>query len=1022
MKLKITSTAIFFILFSLFMCYRYAPLSADDDILKWAPVNMPFEGKSGSWVMAKGEGSRYLTRSSDGTLFCYTKTSVTSYTLFKSNDEGKTWSYTGGVKDTIVDIAVAPDNPRIICYATESDVYRSSDAGITFNRIPYRPGNTGTGNIKITTIDISLIGNYYAIAAGITDMDSGEFGGIYLFKEDEPEKGWQDTAAGNWDVFDVAFSPAPVAGLRHLVAVVNNEAITSVITWAENNGWGNVVTSITLPINTLTGADIAFPDDYGSSTTDFNLFVGFDTGTGNGDVYIIYGGLSGNPSTFVDFDIGRYYGISSIDVTSICVTGNVRDAQIFAGTAKDAQIYFSTNGGVDWRRSSKPPTGTGRTYVVRIPGETQRGFCTTSGDESAFSVTLDGGNNWQQASLINTRISNIVTMTPSPRYAIDSTVFLLTFGNSHHSLWISESGGKNWLRVFSSALPNVDSIDIIGLSPQYTEIDRVIYVSGASGGKPVVWKSEDGARSFGSPRVNYDTSSGAVFTIDRMTIIDNKSFLCSAFDGTSGIIYLTTNSGISYDTKGIVGKITLNSIVVSPDYENDHTILAGNTAGWVFLSTDGGNTFETLPLDAISAPLSGNITVAFDVNYASNGLVYAASGVTGKGLYRFNTRKSSRWETMDSTLPTGSIINSLVIGNNGLLYAANAKAGCGMERCLNPRLSSPVFETVSMELENTATLNGLWLSGNRLWSIDQTSLRILTLVDTLSSPPILKEPSARDSGVPLTNIRISWEAVPGATLYEWQVDADEEFTTVPSGFSDSTQATYARLPELEAGTEYSWRIRVTEPVYSPWSARRTFTTILSGEVNAPQLVSPLTGASVSSNPILQWNPVAGAETYEILIARDNTFHDLVVQKQGKEALPTTVWQCDQKLDAGVTYYWKVRGTGSGSSSAWSTPGVFVTAQNKAVEDSQSKIPSETSLIDKEENTNGLTISSAPVTIVTTVSVTQVTPISPPPQTIQIQETSPDWIKWVFYLGGAILFFMICLLFMFLGLIFRVRRE
>ncbi len=69
-------------------------------------------------MLASGSSVQHLTMAIDGTLYCYANPSATSYRLFKSADGGGSWSYTGEVEDTIVDIATAPNDASIVYYAT----------------------------------------------------------------------------------------------------------------------------------------------------------------------------------------------------------------------------------------------------------------------------------------------------------------------------------------------------------------------------------------------------------------------------------------------------------------------------------------------------------------------------------------------------------------------------------------------------------------------------------------------------------------------------------------------------------------------------------------------------------------------------------------------------------------------------------------------------------------------------------------------------------------------------------------
>ena len=243
-------------------------------------------------------------------------------------------------------------------------------------------------------------------------------------------------------------------------------------------------------------------------------------------------------------------------------------------------------------------------------------------------------------------------------------------------------------------------------------------------------------------------------------------------------------------------------------------------------------------------PFTGSITVAFDSQYHKNNTVYAASNTPDEGIYRFIIGTSYNWKKID-TLPEGGMVSRLKVSAYGTLYATNFKADGGMERSLDPTYSlGPTFETVTRGLDDGATLTGLWLSGNQLWSIDRTNSRVMTYTDSLNLPVILTSPQDKAQGIgiiidhTISDVSLDWEAIEGATKYKWQLDYDTDFSIVPAGFEDSTKASQAKLPALEPATTYYWRVRATEPVLSPWSAKWSFTTSLGTEALAPKLHSP----------------------------------------------------------------------------------------------------------------------------------------------------------------------------------------
>ncbi|GAI04513.1 unnamed protein product, partial [marine sediment metagenome] len=413
------------------------------------------------------------------------------------------------------------------------------------------------------------------------------------------------------------------------------------------------------------------------------------------------------------------------------------------------------------------------------------------------------------------------------------------------------------------------------------------------------------------------------------------------------------------------------------------------TDGWVYWSNDNGILFEPFPQDATLPPLTGSIAVAFDPEYSDNNTIYAASDTADGGIYRFIIGSSTSWESIDSTLPEGGMIGQITVSAEGMLYATNFKANGGMERSLNPTYSlGPTFETVTRGLDDGATLGGLWLSDNQLWSIDTTNSRVMSYTDRLTQPVTLTSPQDKAQGIGtiinhvVSNVSLDWEAAEGATKYQWQLDYDTDFATVPTGFEASTEASQTRLPALEPATTYYWRVRVTEPVLSPSSSKWSFTTSLGSEAIAPELYSPEAGASgIELKPIFQWSAIAGADSYELLVATDVSFTNPSIARVNTYALDTTAWQCDLTLNYNTTYYWKVRTCSSDSYSAWSVVSAFTTKPSPPVSIKPTQPP------------------PAP-------PPASIKPTQPPPAPPPAQPTTPDW---TIYLMGLIGFIVILLL-------------
>ncbi len=1008
------------------------------DEARWSQVNIPAGGEVGGWLLAEGSDIRHLALAADGTL--YASVDGLDYTLYKSEDGGYSWSHCGSVSDTIVDIAVAADDAGTIYYATESNVYKSTDAGSSFQPLASNPALNGSDNIEITSIDVARWEDINIIVVGTKDNNVSEYGGVYILKE-ETFPQWFDTDIGDFDVYAVAFSPG-FSDDQQIVAVVTDEADSLVVTRTGNAGWGQTVGDARLDkdnsgasVAVGISADIAFPDGYSSEpgSGSYVQFVAVNAGGDGGDVYAVYGGAAPDGSEAIDLNIGSGYGLSNIDVTSLAVCGNGASAVLLAGVAGDGQVYRSLDGGDSWVRSSKEPTGQSETRVIMAPDFPGCGiaYAATSGAESALSITLDGGATWNQLGMIDTRIDSIIDLALSPEYGQDDTLFLLTWGGDF-SLWRSLDGGSLWQRVFSSALDGVDSVDFVELSPQYGSDGQVVFLAGSGGGNPAIWKSADNGQGF--------TRREAPLAVDQWAVVDNNTLFIAGHDGVNGLICQTSNSGLRYTSGTVAGDQSISSIALSPEYDRDGTILMGNSNGWIYCSDDNGDSFEPLPVDATLPPLTGGVSVAFDPGFGSNSTVHAASDSPGGGIYRFTIGDSTGWEGIDDTLPPGGMIGRLAISADGVLYAANFQQvdtgddEGGMERCLEPR-SGAVFETVTRGLDDGATLVGLWLYGNQLWSIDTTNIRLMTYYDSLTQPVSLAWPNDQAPGIGMitngviNDAGLDWETLDGATSYQWQIDDDNNFSSVPAGFEGNTAASSVELPALEVATTYYWRVRAIKPVLSPWSAKWSFTTSLGGEIVAPRLESPLAGATgVPVRLVFQWSAVAGAESYELVVSLSLDFSGYEISMVGDHALLGNAWQSDVSLGYGTAYYWKVRAVSPSTNSAWSAVGIFTTELEPASEpeptaDSEPTVDLEPASesdptlepelpLNPEPNTN---ISPVTQEIVTTIVVEL--PPSPTPLSTQPTPTTPDWLYYTIGFAGAVIVVLLAVI-----LVLVIRRH
>lgn len=929
------------------------PAGAAPDEVKWSRVNLPTEGRAGGWVLASGSDVKYLAMAIDGTLYCYADPDGTSHTLFSSTDGGYSWGYLD-YEGAVVGIVASQIDADTLYISDGSDVYKSEDGGEEWENL-----GSPAGIAPITSLDVGYVdGEPYVF---ISTADGAGGGGVYYLRDSAWGGGWTDLKVGSFDVYAIAVPPDFAAEPRLMAVVTDNVHSYAAQSEGTIGGWSRVelLDASGASFAITAASNIGFPADFDQAGVWFVGVVG-----GDGGIYQ------------VEEDNARRLDLDA-DIISLEVEGRWGNLRFLAGDNDNGQVWRSNDDGDSWDSAEKAPSGSGPTYVLMADSE--KAYAATSGSDSAFSYTSDGGITWNQTSLIDTTITTILDVAISPDYSRDGTLFMLTWG-SEHSLWRSLNGGTRWERVFTSSLDDVDSLSMIGLSPQYGGEKGVVFLAGASGGNPAIWRSSDSGQGFTSAR---DTP----YDIDTWVVVDDTTLFFGGFDGANGLVYKTTNSGKGYSTPVAVGSQSLNSIALSPDYGQDETILVGNTNGWVYWSDDGGASFEPLPADATSPPLTGSISVAFDPQFSSNSTVYAASQTAGKGIFRFVIGTDTEWENIDA--PEGGTLEQVAVSGGGTLYATNSKVDGGIERCLDPTYSlGPTFETVTRGLEEGATLTKLWVYDHRLWAIDTTNTRLMTFTDTLSVPVILASPLDKAPGVGIiinyevSGVALDWETLSGATDYEWQVDNDTDFSEIANGFEGESEVSWTQLPALKLGTTYYWRVRASKPVLSPWSDKWSFTTAIGTEATVPQLLSPPAGSNgIPLRPVFQWSAVAGAERYELIVSTSPSFENPVILKAGDYALPSTAWESNINLNYATTYYWKVRAIGSATHSAWSAVSAFTTIP--LLEGPPSEEPPQPP-----------------------------TPSAPPPQS-----TTPDLMK---YLLGALLATIVVLSVIVLVLVRRMR--
>jgi photosystem II stability/assembly factor-like uncharacterized protein len=954
-----------------------SPAAADE--LEWSKKNLTKVGEDGDYF--RNEPNVFeiqhlgpMAKAIDGTLYLGAVVDVdndgdkaidgTDYWLFKSTDSGRKWSKTDydEDEDTFADgggqiyAMEASSIDADILYVADEDqvIWKTTDGGDKFSEMASMSAVAAAGE-RITGIDVGYIDDDNAVVFVSTTTDGGAGGDVYSLNEEDYPGTWgafdiaTDRATGNdfagttADVWDIAVSP-DFDDDRMIIAVVTDitggETYTS--TKYGSGQWDADTDYMRLdPDGAATEVDdvyfatIWLPGDFESDTEgNHEFFVGIASSDPlEGDVYKIIAGAD-DP-----FDRDVPGSNEAFNVTGLDGTGDAGSAYLLVvGNEADdldaPMAYYSDDNGSGWDDCKKEPTG--GTYSV--PGADQalvsvvvaddyadsgEAWAATVGTECAVSFTRDYGKLFNQISLIATDYDTTNDHIVSPDGDLK---FLATSGSGDDSLWMYVDG--KWERT---ALE--EDIDLVAFSPEFDSDETVFF---ADADDPEISRSTDGGFRFRSQDGDPDNPISSWVIIDKNTVI-------VGFEG--GDTQKTTRNGTTWKDVADAGTDHITSMALSPDFDADETIMLGTDDGEVYISFDAGDEWEE-----DSGNGDGPTFVAFDPDYANNGISYAASEDDGELVVdRFDGDdwfsiypgddsdyiRAADWDPddVDAGEETDGA-TGLALGPDGTMYISDAGIK-GMMRCLDPRKSNEdkvEWEQVSEEFSDVNLATIMVSSGsNLIFGIegDNDNQAIWTYEDTLNVPAVLSSPSDGSSTGRVDSATISWNKLDGADDYEIRVDTDPGFKGESYDPAD-TSLTNVRVTGLEDGRTYYWKVRVAagEPVLSKWSDVWSFTTQMSAAQWNPFVggipEAPYNGATnVPLQPSFAWNAADWATGYEFVLAKDAAYKDVVASKTGANALTGTVYLSEQKLDNSTTYYWKVRAISKTTNSEWAQA-VFTT--------------------------------------------------------------------------------------------------
>ncbi len=825
-------------------------------------------------------------------------------TFIYSSPDGWGWEPGARVESNPVDLCASPADGARVYYATAGSIYRSVDGGSSFSAVSLLPGFPSPDR-QITGIDVVCLEGEDIIAASVRDGRTGEYGGLYLLKNGLFTT-WMSPLEDS-DIFDVKFVPSAGPSLElAAIGVRDGECFFTGISAA--SGWSTCWNRASFtdnegaPVGGLNGARLAFSE--ASLPGEPVFFAGLDTGTGSGDVYRVVPARISGQTLITDLDADARSGENNLDISCI----DAGRGTILAAVKGQARYLVSFDGGWNWQSESVP--GQAITGTLAAP---ELLWISTTGPESGVSVSADGSR-WQQAGLLDIRIDALVDFDICPWPGQDPEIYLLTWGGAS-SLWSSPDNGQNWQRLTVTVAAPVDFEKV---ATSFQDGKKLVVLAGTGPEGRALWCSADGGMSF--------KRSDIPLRADCLKV-GYGAVAWAGFDGQNAYVYISFDGGSTF-TGSPVGSVPISCLDLATGPSGNLHVLAATSGGGLFLSTDEGQSFDSLERPS---HFTGCVSAAFDTRYASNGRIYVACDDPGAGIYTGGLERD--WQRVDGQDPGQQMIGNIACSATGIVYAsdfsqADREQGCGgLVRMLNPGIEGGICELMLSGLEEEATLWRCRVAGTGIWAMDTTHNGLVWWKDELALAPrlILPPDGATKVGSvsdeKATGIGLEWAESPGAEEYEWQLSKEADFTD--GGLAGLSSVSHVELPPLDLSSSYYWRVRVTGPLHSPWSGPFSFTTGAEPGLAPPLLIRPGSGEEVSPEGLIfEWRGVTGAVSYQIMVSDNPGFTNPDLDR----SLDRTTFVPSLPLEYETGYFWQVRAIGESGYGPWSIPGNFSTGQ------------------------------------------------------------------------------------------------
>lgn len=608
------------------------------------------------------------------------------------------------------------------------------------------------------------------------------------------------------------------------------------------------------------------------------------------------------------------FAAGNSDATGLWYPGCYSGAMAVAATDKDdVRAYYSNYG--DWVEIAAPGGYTGFTDdpegVLSCWSSSNYGFyqgtsmaCPHVSGVAALIISLAPGvfTNQEVRDILKNTTDNIDAENPS--YIGELGTGRLNAYAALNEVLANLSNVERPASILVDAL-STDQIDIDWTKNAANDDVMLVYTSDGNFGTPVNGTSYSVSQTIPGGGTVLATGSGTSYSHTGLT--DQTMYYYRAYSYDNSDEYSAPRASSAQTLMAPV-----SPSAASLGFENSGSIPAGWTqdGNWTFV---GSGTYPSSPSEgsyfAYFSTLNSTkkiITPRFDLT--------THTGVTIDFDYCVTSKKSGPTTYYDKLK----------------VYYKTSLAGSWVQLGSEYSGSNTSWQNDVLNIDDADRTNDFYIAfeaivGTRLGygvSVDNIVINGTPAGGNPPAAPGLVSPTDASLTTDLTPT-FDWSDAADATSYTILVDNNSNFGS-PEINQSPTSSTFTPGSNLAEGTYY-WKVLSSNASGSS-SYSSTWSVVLGSTPGVPSLVTPADVATLYTlQPTFDWNDIAGADTYTILVDNNSNFGSPEVDQSPTSSTFTP--GADMALG---TYYWKVLATNAFGSSSYSTTWDFTISPLSAV--------------------------------------------------------------------------------------------